>query len=171
MIELVMFIVIVSVGVVGILLVFNVTVRASSNPLLQKQAQALAEGVLEEIQTAYFAYCEGSDPQIRYANSAASCTGGVGDAYGNSTGETRPYDTVKEYASAANTPTALSTVLPGESSVSAPAGYSATVTIGPAALGTITLASGDALLIKVTVNGPGNTQAMAEGFKTRQVPQ
>lgn len=175
LIELIMFIVIVSVGIASVMMVLNITVARSSDPLVQKQAQALAEGLLEEIQTGYFAYCDGADTQLKYAKSAAACTGGIGDSYGTGTGtetgEIRPYDTVKDYASAADTATTLSSILPIESSVSAPSGYSATATIGPVALGDITLASGDALLIKVTVTGPGSTQAIAEGFKTRQVPQ
>ena len=170
LIELVMFIVIVAVGVAGILSVLNVTVMRSADPLVQKQAQALAEGLLEEIQTGYFAYCDGADAQIRYAKSAAGCTGGVGDSYGPEPNEARPYNTVKDYGSAANASTPLAIELPGEAAVAAPTGYVATVTIGPAALGTITLASGDALLIRVVVVS-GSTQATAEGYKTRQVPQ
>lgn len=171
LIELIMFIVIVSVGIAGILSVLNITVARSSDPLVQKQAQALAEGLLEEIQTGYFANCDGADSQLKYASSVAACTGGIGDSYGPEAGETRPYDTVIDYASAVNTATTLSSVLPTEASVSAPTGYSASVTIGSAALGDILLGSGDALLINVTVTGPGSTQAIAEGFKTRQVPQ
>ena len=170
LIELVMFIVIVAVGIAGILSVLNVTVLRSADPLVQKQAQALAEGLLEEIQTGYFAYCDGADEQLKYAKTYTDCDSG-GDTYGPETDETRPYNTVKDYASAANTATALATVLPGEAAVAAPAGYAATVTIGPAALGNIAQAvDGDALLIRVVVTS-GSTQAIAEGFKTRQVPQ
>jgi len=171
LIELVLFIVIVSVGVAGILSVLNVTVWHSADPLVQKQAQALAEGLLEEIQTGFFAYCDGADSKLRYAKPASACTGGVGDSYGPEGGETRPYNTVIDYASAANSETALLSTLPSEGSISAPSGYNAFVTIGPAALGDITLGSGDALLIKVGVTGPGGTQAVAEGFKARQAPQ
>ncbi len=173
LIELVMFIVIVGVGIAGIFVVLDATVLRSADPLVQKQAQALAEGLLEEIQSGYFAYCDGADTQLKYAKSAAACANPAGDTYGPETGpnETRPYDAVVDYASAANTPTSLSSILPSESSIVSPSGYAASVTIGPATLGDITSASGDALLIKVTVAGPGNTQATAEGFKTRQVPQ
>ena len=176
LIELIVFIVIVSVAIVGVLSVLNITVMRSSDPLVQKQAQALAEGLLEEIQTAYFAYCDGADVQLKYARDVADCTDGIGDSYGLDsretlpTPETRPYDTVKDYAWAEGISTPLDSVLPHEASVSAPAGYTAAVVIGPAALGDITLASGDALLIRVTVTN-GNTQAVAEGYKTRQVPQ
>jgi MSHA pilin protein MshD len=181
LIELIIFVVVVSVGLAGIMLVLDLSLRHSADPLLQKQAQALAEGLLEEIQTAHFAYCDGADPQLKYANDTAGKLCSVSDSYGPEAGETRPYDTVKDYASAADTPTALATLLPAEASIAAPAGYTAVVTIGPAALGDITdtsdvtdhvsPAKAGALLIKVVVSGPGGESATAEGFKTRQVPQ
>jgi len=49
LIELVIFIVIISVGLVGILSVMNVTTRSSADPMVRKQAMAMAEAVLEEI--------------------------------------------------------------------------------------------------------------------------
>lgn len=49
LIELVIFIVIVSVSIVGILSVMNVTVMHSADPMIRKQAAALADSVLEEI--------------------------------------------------------------------------------------------------------------------------
>jgi MSHA pilin protein MshD len=49
LIELIVFIVIVSVALVGVLSVFNVTVRSSADPLQSKQALAIAEGMLEEV--------------------------------------------------------------------------------------------------------------------------
>ena len=49
LIELVVFIVIVSVALVGVLSVLNVTVKSSADPVIRKQALALAEGMLEEI--------------------------------------------------------------------------------------------------------------------------
>ena len=49
LIELIIFIVVVSVGVVGILSVFNVTVRASADPMVRKQAITVAKGMLDEI--------------------------------------------------------------------------------------------------------------------------
>ena len=50
LIELIMFIVIVSVALAGILLVMNVTTKGSADPLIHKQALAAAESLLEEIQ-------------------------------------------------------------------------------------------------------------------------
>ncbi|WP_231851095.1 type IV pilus modification PilV family protein [Sulfuritalea hydrogenivorans] len=44
-----MFIVIVSVGLAGILMSLNVSVRSSADPLQPKQALAIAEAMLEEV--------------------------------------------------------------------------------------------------------------------------
>ena len=49
LIELVIFIVIVSVSIVGILSVMNMTVMHSADPMVRKQAAALADSILEEI--------------------------------------------------------------------------------------------------------------------------
>lgn len=49
LVELIIFIVIVSVGLAGVLSVFNVVVRRSADPLVTKQALAVADAMLEEI--------------------------------------------------------------------------------------------------------------------------
>lgn len=49
LIELIIFIIIVSVAVVGILTVMNTVVKSSADPMVRKQATALADSILEEI--------------------------------------------------------------------------------------------------------------------------
>lgn len=49
LIELVVFIVIVSVALAGVLTVFNTAVVGSANPLVRKQALVIAEALLQEI--------------------------------------------------------------------------------------------------------------------------
>ena len=49
LIELIVFIVIVSVGLAGVLSSLNVSVRGSADPLQPKQALAIAEAMLEEV--------------------------------------------------------------------------------------------------------------------------
>lgn len=49
LIELIIFIVVVSVGMAGILSVMNTVVKSSADPMVRKQAMALAESILEEI--------------------------------------------------------------------------------------------------------------------------
>lgn len=49
LIELIVFIVVIGIGLAGILTVMNVTVRHSADPMVRKQALALANAVMEEI--------------------------------------------------------------------------------------------------------------------------
>ncbi len=59
LIELVIAIVIVSVGVVGLLSVLNTYVRQGADPMVRKQAMALADSILEEILLKPFADPDG----------------------------------------------------------------------------------------------------------------
>lgn len=49
LIEVIIYIVVVSIGLVGILLVMNTVVKSSADPMVRKQAVALADSILEEI--------------------------------------------------------------------------------------------------------------------------
>ena len=49
LIELIIFIVVVSAGLAGILSVMNTVVKSSADPMVRKQAIAIAESLLEEI--------------------------------------------------------------------------------------------------------------------------
>jgi MSHA pilin protein MshD len=49
LIELIVFIVIVSVGLAGILSVMNLVVRNSADPVLRKQSLAMADAIMEEV--------------------------------------------------------------------------------------------------------------------------
>lgn len=83
LIELIMFIVIISVALAGILLVMNQVMGRSADPLIRKQALAIAESMLEEIklQDLSGAACTGAVG----ANAARSGVGCVADYSGYST--------------------------------------------------------------------------------------
>lgn len=49
LIEMIIFIVVVSVGVAGILAVMNTVVKSSADPMVRKQTAAVAEALMEEI--------------------------------------------------------------------------------------------------------------------------
>lgn len=49
LIELIIFMVVVSAGLAGILTVMNTVVKSSADPMVRKQAMALADSILEEI--------------------------------------------------------------------------------------------------------------------------
>src|SRR5262245_66021056 len=80
LVELIVFVVVVSVGVAGVLLALNMSTRASADPLVQKQALAVAEAILEEVQLRPLTYCDPDDANAATALNAAGCTGGANGA-------------------------------------------------------------------------------------------
>lgn len=99
LVELIMFIVIVSIGVVGILSVMNVTTRASADPMQLKQAVAIAESLLEEIELQSFTFCDPDDANARTALSAVDCTTvqGLGKTAGEKRDAEPRFDNVGDY--------------------------------------------------------------------------
>ena len=74
LVELIVFIVIVSVGVAGILTVLNLTVQKSADPQVRRQMLAVAEALLEEVEFKPFTYCDPDDPNAATATSTAGCS-------------------------------------------------------------------------------------------------
>jgi MSHA pilin protein MshD len=201
LIELIMFIMIVSVALAGILLVMNVTTLHSSDPLVHKQALAIAESLLEEIELMPFTYCDPDDANAANATAAtaAQCpkAGGVGgvEALGPETDangtETRygsltaapNFDNVNDYAGAfAGAPGFHMTVAGGIQDITnntVLTGYDALVTMTTPNLvapsGTVAGTDGNGapqvLLINVTVTGPDNVPITLEGYRTRYSPK
>lgn len=172
LIELVLFIVIVSVAVVGILSVLNLAVQHSADPLARKQALAIAEALLEEVELMPFTDC---DPDF-YDPVAKTCASGGVEAIGPEAGEARdslttPFDNVNDYHNFN---------LPGGGSdiggmVTVPAGYNAIVSVaqdaafGPAGS---PLPAADVLRVTVAVTYNNGSDSLAlTGYRTRYEPQ
>ena len=179
LIELVMFIVIISVALAGIIGVFNLNTQHSADPMVQKQALAIAESVLEEIELMPFTFCDPDDAQADSATGAfigpTGCATTV-EAMGAEGGETRysattPYDNVNDYngfamnAGSGGIRDITNTPVGGAGTLDA---YSVTVAVAPAALGAVPAA--DSLLITVTVTGPGGASVVLDGYRTRYAP-
>jgi MSHA pilin protein MshD len=174
-IELIMFIMIVSIGLTGVLVVLNVTTRSSADPMIRKQMLAIAEGVMEEVSLQPFTWCDPNDPNAALitTTTAAGCTSSATDqattapTAGESRGSaTVPFDNVADYNGAAITQNIAGTGFPP--------GYSATVAVTPvtpAALGPAgsLVPAGAALLITVTVTHGADTLVI-EGYRTRYAP-
>ena len=69
LIEVIIFIVVVSAGLAGILLVSNTVVKSSADPMVRKQAIAIAESVMEEVMQKEF-----SDPDGVQGNESTRAT-------------------------------------------------------------------------------------------------
>lgn len=92
LIELIIFIVVVSAGLAGILSVINTVVKSSADPMVRKQAVAIAESLLEEILLK--AYCDPSTVD----NTTAPPKCGVQGAYTlGADADRTPYDKVMDY--------------------------------------------------------------------------
>lgn len=61
LVELIVFIVIVSAAVAGIIGVISITTQSSADPVIRKQALAIAEAFLEEVQLQPFTLCDAND--------------------------------------------------------------------------------------------------------------
>ena len=77
LIEQLVFIVVVGVAVTGVLAVLNTTARASADTLTQKQALAIAEALLEEVQLQPFTYCDPDDANAATALDTTGCAATV----------------------------------------------------------------------------------------------
>ena len=169
MIELVVFMGVVSAALAGVLRIFIQATAASADPALVRQALAVAESLLEEVQLMPVTFCDGDDANVSTATSTAGCAG-VADAIGPDAGEGRhatpQFDHVNDYhgLSMAGITDITNTAVTGL------AGYSASVTVAAVALGSITSGSGDAVRITVTVTGPGSTSITLDGYRSRFAP-
>jgi MSHA pilin protein MshD len=180
LIELVIFIAVIAIGITGILQVMNLTAAHSGDPIRQKQALALAEGLLEEVQGAQFSYCDPADGATETAASAAACT--IAEKFGREPGDTqRPYNNVNDYVSAPSVSQASfnsgATLVDASGTAFPLAGYTATVKITPEVYGGITStgtaanpADDEAMRITVTVNYGGDSVVL-EGYRTRYAPK
>lgn len=166
LVELVMFIVIVSIALVGILQVMNATTKSSADPQLRKQALSIAEALLEEVTLARFTYCDPADANAEVAVNAAGCST-VPEAVGLEDGNARPFDNVNDYVTGYGA--AQQIAIADVNSVGIPGlgNYTATIAITPQAFNGIT--ADDALLITIRVTSGAETVRL-DGYRTRYAP-
>ncbi len=149
LLELIVFIIIVSVALAGVLAVMNLTTRHSADPLIRKQEIAVAESLLEEIAAQNFTVT-GVAPAPTQANRAS-------------------FDDISDY-NGYNTVT-QNAVFPMVGMVPVLTGYAiVNVTVAAADLGPagsiLTAASNTARLITVTVSGPDGSTVTLSAYRT-----
>lgn len=167
LIEQIVFILIVSVGVVGLISVMNPMIRQSADPMVTKQFVAIAESLLNEVLHQPFTWCDPDDANASTAQAYGGCASNAQNAMGPTpAGETRNggvgavFDNVRDYAGFAmdnvSDPTGVSVIN----------GYRAEVAMAEAG-GTFGLAADAVLLITVTVcrtTTPSSACAGRESF-------
>ncbi|BBP04002.1 hypothetical protein TPL01_16190 [Sulfuriferula plumbiphila] len=171
LVELVMFIVIVGVAVAGVLSVMNVTTRHSADPMLRKQALAIAESLLEEIELQPFTYCDPDDANAASATGAFVGVNGCAatvEALGPETGETRyaspQFDNVNDYSGFSMSPIVDITNSP----LAGLGAYTASVSITQAGA-RFSLPAAEVLQIDVRVIS-GDTDITLTGYRFRYAP-
>ena len=80
LVELILFMLIIGIALAGITQIMNLTSVASTDPLREKQALAIAESLLEEIELQAFTFCDPDDPKASTAEVAAVAANGCTDA-------------------------------------------------------------------------------------------
>ena len=172
LIELVLFIAIIGIAVAGVLVAYDRAASDSADPVVKKQALAIAESLLEDIQQMPFTFCDPDDPAVSTAPNPAGCA--TPEAMGPEAGETRynvntPFDNVNDYNgynTAAELPPGIKDII--GTPIAGLSAYNASVAVTQIALGGI--AATDSLLITVTVTGPANVTVTVAGYRTQYAP-
>jgi MSHA pilin protein MshD len=188
LVELVVFMVIVSVALVGVLKVLDITNRGSVDPLVRKQAISIAESLLLEIEQQPFTLCDPEDANAASAVTAADCTGGAvssqdkgGAALTSPSPNTEsrysatsPFDNVADYGGFTMPDANCAGICsPGNNTPLVGLGaYTATVAVtrvgGTAPFASFPLSA--VLQIAVRVTGPANTNVTLTGYRFRYAP-
>jgi MSHA pilin protein MshD len=183
LIELVIAIMIISVSVAGVLMLFGNSVRNSADPMVRKQAVAIAEAMLNEVLAQAYTYCDPQDvanEAVTPPTSTAACTGGAAgsqDRGGGALGPqpstegrfntTDPFDNVADYHGYA-TSGVIYGMNDGANRIAALDGYSVSVSVTRAGAG-FSLAADAALRVDVQVTGRGETVTLT-GYRFRFAP-
>lgn len=177
LIELVVFIVIVGVAMAGLFAAFNTITAASADPQVRKQALAIAESLMEEVQLMPFTFCDPDDANAAIATNATLGVGGCATlsedvTMGAEGAETRysptsRFDNVSDYHNAPIGPGIRDIEGNGILGLEA---YSATITITRAGTALGLAADEEALKISILVTAPSGVSMTLEGYRMRYAP-
>lgn len=186
LVEQIVFIAIVGIAVSGVLAALTVSTRGSADPMIQKQALAIAEALLEEVQLQPFTYCDPDDANAATATSTAGCASAV-EALGpeavdvpptgpaeTRAGTVRPFDNVNDYQVPPSGFTMTGVTDVAGNPITGLGAYTATASVATQGIasfgGKPAIPADEALLITVTVTGPANTTVVLDGYRTRYAP-
>ena len=168
LIEVVVFIVVLGIGVAGMAVLYNQLTLSSVDPVVRKQAVAIANSLMEEIQLRPFTYCDPDDANV-FTAPTPPC--GAPEGLGPE-GETRyvdpRFDNVNDYDGFS-----MGTILDINSTpVAGLAGYSVSSVVVANAGGDFPggVPADAALRITVTVSAPANVTVRLQGYRLRYAP-
>jgi MSHA pilin protein MshD len=157
LVEVIIFILIVSIAVTAVVNALATAVKASSDPLILRQSLAIGESLIQEIDSQPYAQKDPYNPS------------GPDDAIGPEPGESRagsplPFDNPNDYAGYTET----GIVAPDGTAVTGLGSYSASVTATQQAMGNVP--ASDGLLVVVTTTGPDGQPVTLTTFRARYAP-
>jgi len=181
LIEVVILILVLGIGVAGLAVLYNQITLASVDPLVRKQAVAIARSLMDEIQLRPFTFCDPDDPLVFTETSALGCSSAAqreSGTIGPEAGETRyanpTFDNVSDYHGfnmMAGIQDITNTTIAGLGQytaqvqiIAAGGDFAGAVPAQPA------IPADEALRITVTVTGPANVQVVLQGYRLRYAP-
>jgi MSHA pilin protein MshD len=165
LIELVIFLLVISVGLLGILSAMNLVGKFSSDPAIQRQELALAESLLNEVELQPFTRC---DPLGAPLIPGGACL--ITQGLGAPDGETRysstvPFNNVGDYNGFVMNAANGGILAMDGTAIGGLGGYSASVQVQTnQALGALPVSS--VLLVTVTIGGPDGSTLALSGYRT-----
>jgi len=183
LIEVVILIVVVAIGFMALFVLQSNTVQSTVDPVVRKQALAIATSLMEEIQLRGFTYCDPDDPAVHTATSSAACA--IPEALGlevvtpgppTSTDSYTPrsaLDNVSDYSGLpAMTGAGIVDIRGIPISASDLAGYTVTVALANVAVNELPQFpdTTDGLKITVSVTAPAGVSVSLQGYRLRYAP-
>lgn len=170
LIEVVVFIVVLSIGIAGIVMLYNQLTVASVDPLVRKQALAVAASVMEEVQLKGFTFCDPDDPNV-HTHPSPACT--TLEAIGPEAGETRyadpRFDNVNDYHAFTMSGAGIRDVT--GTTIAELGAYAVSVSVANAGGDFPDVADAAAALrITVAVTGPAGVSVSLQGYRLRYAP-
>jgi MSHA pilin protein MshD len=176
LIEMVVFIVVLGIGLVSVLALYNRAAQSSVDPLIRRQALAIATTLMEEVQLQPYTFCDPDDANVFAATGSPGGGCAVDEVLGVEGGETRygtpRFDNVSDYNGFAMGAGAIRTIddptpiaMLTDYSVRIDLAATADDEAGPG------VAAAEALRITVTATHvPTNTTVAIQGYRLRYAP-
>lgn len=182
LVEMVVFIVIVTTAIAGVIGALAFMSGHSADPMARKQAIAIAESLMQEIQQMPFTFCDPDDTNASIATSYSDCTNaqnatliGPTPSTESRYSATNPFDNVADYGSFSMPGGGCPGIcrIGSNTALTGLNAYTAAVAITQVgASGTFAALPTSAVLqIVVTVTGPANTTIRLTGYRVRYAPR
>lgn len=182
LVEMVVFIVIVTTAIAGVIGALAFMSGHSADPMARKQAIAIAESLMQEIQQMPFTFCDPDDANASIAISYSDCTNpqnatltGPTPSTESRYSATNPFDNVADYGGFTMPGGGCSGIcrIGSNAALSGLNAYTASVAITQVGgNGTFAaLPASAALQIIVTVTGPASTTIRLTGYRVRYAPK